>query len=109
MNQNQINKMMKQVQRMQSDMAQAQESLLDETVTGTAGGGVVVATANGSGQLQSIKLDESVVDPEDIEMLQDLIVAAVNEADRAAQALQQERMGAVTGGMDMGALGGLLG
>jgi DNA-binding YbaB/EbfC family protein len=101
--------MMKQVQRMQADMAEAQASLLDETVTGTAGGGVVVATSNGSGQLLSIKLDESVVDPEDIEMLQDLIVAAVNEADRSAQALQQERMGAVTGGMDMGSLGGLLG
>ena len=108
-NQKQLNQMMKQVQKMQADMAAAQESLAAELIEASAGGGVVTARVNGSAELQAIELDPSVVDPDDIEMLQDLIVAAVNEASRKAQELQAQRLGAVTGGLDLGGLGDLFG
>ena len=104
-NQKQLNQMMKQVQKMQADMAAAQEALALELVEATAGGGVVTAKVNGSGELQSIALEPSVVDPDDVEMLQDLIVAAVNEASRKAHELQAQRLGAVTGGLDLGGMG----
>jgi DNA-binding YbaB/EbfC family protein len=106
-NQKQLNQMMKQVQKMQADMVAAQEALASELVEASSGGGVVKARVNGSGELQAIELDASVVDPDDIEMLQDLIVAAVTEASRKAQELQAQRLGAVTGGLDLGGLGGL--
>jgi hypothetical protein len=107
--QNPMNQMMKQVQKMQADMVAAQEALSAETVEASAGGGVVSAVVSGQGELQSVRIDPSVVDPDDVEMLQDLVVAAVVEATRKAQQLQADRLGAVTGGLDLGGLGGLLG
>src|SRR5262245_49265200 len=97
-NQKQLNQMMRQMQKMQADMAAAQEALANETVEGTAGGGMVTAVATGSGELQSVKISADVVDPDDVEMLEDLVVAAVGEALRLAQARQQERLGGLTGG-----------
>lgn len=90
---------------MQEDMVAAQSALAETTVEGTAGGGMVKATVTGTGDLVSIVLSPDVVDPDDIEMLQDLVVAAVADANRAAQALQSERMGGVTGGIDLSAFG----
>ncbi len=108
-NQKQLNQMMRQMQKMQADMAAAQEALATATVEGSAGGGVVKAVATGAGELQSVSIAPDVVDPEDVEMLEDLVVAAVSDALRRSQELQAEKMGAVTGGIDMGSLGGLLG
>lgn len=99
------NNMMKQVQKMQADMLAAQEALAAETVEGSAGGGMVKAVMNGGGELQSVSISADVVDPDDVEMLEDLVVAAVTEAMRASQELQQERMGGVTGGLDLSAFG----
>ena len=101
--------LMRQMQRMQQDMSDAQAALAAQTVEGSAGGGVVKATASGSGELQAVSISPDVVDPDDVEMLEDLVVAAVTEALRAAQDLQAESMGSVTGGLDLGSLGGLLG
>jgi len=101
--------LMRQMQRMQQDMSDAQAALATQTVEGSAGGGVVKATASGSGELQAVAISPDVVDPDDVEMLEDLVVAAVTEALRAAQDLQAESMGSVTGGLDLGSLGGLLG
>ncbi len=100
-----MNNMMRQVQQMQEDMFAAQAALAETQVEGSAGGGMVKATVTGTGDLISITLAPDVVDPDDIEMLQDLVVAAVADANRAAQALQSERMGGVTGGMDLSAFG----
>jgi len=100
-----MNNMMKQVQQMQEDMFAAQAALAQTTVDGTAGGGMVKATVTGTGDLVAIELSPEVVDPDDIEMLQDLVVAAVADANRTAQALQSERMGGVTGGIDLSAFG----
>jgi nucleoid-associated protein EbfC len=99
------NNMMKQVQKMQADMLAAQEALAAETVEGSAGGGMVKAVMNGGGELQSISISAEVVDPDDVEMLEDLVVAAVTEAMRASQELQSERRGGVTGGLDLSAFG----
>ena len=104
MNQQQI---MRQVQQMQAAMAQAQAEIAATEVSGSAGGGMVTATVTGSGDLKAIKSDPGAVDPEDVEMLEDLVVAAVAEARRAADALAQEKMGAITGGLGslMGGMG----
>ena len=99
------NNMMKQVQQMQEQMFAAQAALADTIVEGSAGGGMVKATVTGTGDLIAITLAPEVVDPEDIEMLQDLVVAAVTEASRAAQAMQSDSMGAATGGIDLSAFG----
>ncbi|HVM39943.1 MAG TPA: YbaB/EbfC family nucleoid-associated protein [Acidimicrobiia bacterium] len=109
MKQSDLNRMMRQVQQMQADMAAAQEALAEETVEGTAGGGMVTAVVTGSGELRSVEINPEVVDPDDVEMLQDLVVAAVTDANRKAAALQQERLGGIAGGLDTGGLGGLLG
>ncbi len=108
-NQKQLNQMMRQVQKMQADMAAAHQALEEETVEATAGGGAVKAVVTGAGALVGLEISPDVVDPDDIEMLQDVVLAAVNEALDASRARQQERMGAVTGGIDLGGLGGLLG
>jgi nucleoid-associated protein EbfC len=92
-------KLMKQMQKMQEDMARAQEQLAQETVQASAGGGAVTATVTGAMELVSVEISPDAVDPEDVEMLQDVIVAAVNEAMRAAQELANQRLGAVTGGL----------
>jgi DNA-binding YbaB/EbfC family protein len=99
--------MRQQIMKLQEQMLQTQESLGEETVTATAGGGVVSVVMTGHQRVESVTLDPEVVDPEDVEMLQDLIVAAVNEAIERSQAVAAERMAAVTGGL--GGLGGLLG
>ena len=108
-NQKQLNQMMRQVQKMQADMLAAQEALADETVEASVGGGMVTAVVSGTGDLKKISISPDVVDPDDVEMLEDLVVAAVVEATRMAQELAQQRMGGLTAGLDMGGLGGLLG
>ena len=99
------NDMMKQVQKMQADMLAAQEALASMEVEGSAGGGMVKAVVTGGGELRSVSISADVVDPDDIEMLEDLVVAAVADAMRASQALQSEQMGGVTGGLDLSAFG----
>ncbi|MCP4427547.1 MAG: YbaB/EbfC family nucleoid-associated protein [Chloroflexi bacterium] len=96
--------MMAQMQKMQQDMAAAQESLADETMTVTAGGGVISVEITGDQRVKAIALDPELLDPEDVEMLQDLLVAAVNQAIEQSQAMAAERMEGITGGL--GGLGG---
>ena len=96
-----MNKLMKQVQKMQKDMVKLQEELKEKTVEATAGGGVVKAVASGKKQLVSVEIKPEVVDPDDIEMLQDLILAAVNEALQKAEDMVAEEMGKLTGGMNL--------
>ena len=91
--------MMKQAQKMQEDMARIQEELEATTYTAAAGGGAVEATVDGKHMVQSLKISPEVIDPEDADMLADLVMAAVNEAVRKAVADSEQRMGAVTGGM----------
>ncbi len=93
-----MNNMMKQVKKMQQQMEKAQEELGQKMVEGTAGGGVVTVVANGQQDILSIHIDPEVVDPNDVEMLQDLILAAVNEAHRKAQELMTTEMNKLTGG-----------
>jgi nucleoid-associated protein EbfC len=97
--QDELSRMMQQVQQLQSDMAAAQQSLVDERVEGTAGGGVVKAVCNGQGELLAVEIDPSVVDPSDVEMLQDLIVAAINDVHRKADEELSRSMGGMMGGM----------
>lgn len=94
-----LNKMMKEAQALQAKMMKAQEELGNESVEATAGGGVVKITMSGHLQVLSVEIDPDAVDPEDVEMLQDLVQSAVNEAIQKAQQLASERMGALTGGM----------
>ena len=101
--------MMHQIQKLQEQMMQAQESLGDETVTATSGGGAVTVVVTGHQRVQSITLAPEAVDPEDVEMLQDLIIAAVNDGLERSQALAAQRLGALTGGLGGLDLGGLLG
>ncbi len=93
--------MMKQLQKMQAKMEEIQNELEQTQVEGSAGGGMVKVIVNGKQDLLEIKIDPEVVDPEDIEMLQDLIVAAVNQARQKAQELQAEQMSALTGGLNI--------
>jgi len=93
--------MMKQAQKLQSKMLKMQEELAEKTVESTAGGGMVKAVANGRQQIVSISLEKEVVDPEDIEMLQDLILAAVNDALTKAQEMVASEMGKLTGGFNL--------
>ncbi|MGB9660385.1 MAG: YbaB/EbfC family nucleoid-associated protein [Moorellaceae bacterium] len=97
MNMGNMNKMMKQMQKVQSQLAKAQEELAERTVEATAGGGVVRAVVNGRQEIVSLTISPEAVDPEDIEMLQDLIVAAVNEALRRSQEMVAEEMAKITG------------
>jgi len=107
--QQQMKQMMKQVQQMQADMAAAQDALNTQTVEGSAGGGMVKVVVTGAGEVQSVSINRDVVDPDDVEMLEDLVLAAVGDGLRRAQELQAESLGGVTGGLDLGSLGGLLG
>ena len=93
-----MNNLMKQAQKMQKRMVEMQEEMTNRTVEASVGGGMVAAVANGSGELVSIKLSPEVVDPDDIEMLEDLIVAAVSEAHHKSQELMSEEMSKLTGG-----------
>lgn len=101
------NQMLKQLQKMQREMEDTQAQLAEEVVEGTAGGGVVTARVKGDQTVESVSIDPDALDPDDVEMLGDLILAAVNEALRAAQELAEQRLGGATGGLDLGALGGL--
>ncbi len=94
-----MNKMMKQVQKMQADMARMQEELAQKTVEATAGGGAVKATVNGKQEVLAVKISPAAADPADLEMLEDLILAAVNEALRKSQDMVSQEMAKVTGGM----------
>ena len=94
-----VNKMMQQVQQMQAEMAKAQEELATETVEASVGGGMVTVTANGAGEIVSIKIKPEAIDPDDPEGLEDLVLAGVNEAIRSAQDLMQSRLGASLGGL----------
>jgi len=93
--------MMKQAQQMQAKMAEIQEQLKGETVEASAGGGTVTVVMTGDLRLESLSIDPAAVDPDDVEILQDMIAAAVNEAMRAAQELAAQRMASVTGGMNI--------
>ena len=94
-------KMLKQLQQMQAKMAKIQEDLGNQTVTGTAGGGMVEVVATGHQKVQSVTLKPEVVDPADVEMLQDLVLAAVNDAMDKARELASKEMGAVTAGIGL--------
>jgi nucleoid-associated protein EbfC len=96
-----LQKMMKQAAKMQEQMAQAQAELAEKTVTATAGGGKVTVVATGSGDVVSIKIDKAVVDPEDVEMLEDLILTGVKKAIEDGKALQQSEMSKLTSGMGL--------
>lgn len=96
-----------QLQAMQQQMAEAQESLGDETVEISSGGGAVTVVMTGHQKVVSVKLNPEVVDPDDVEMLEDLIVAAMNEAVEASQSLAADKMGDITGGLNIPGLSGL--
>ena len=103
-----MNQMMQQVQKMQADMLKAQEELKNEVVEASAGGGMVTVKVTGELEIQEIRIDPEAVDPEDVEMLQDMVLAATNEALRSAQELAANRMNAAAGGIGgAGGLGGL--
>lgn len=95
---------MKQVQKMQQEMLRAQEELQNKTYTATAGGGMVTASVNGSHEIVALEIKPEAVDPEDVEMLQDMVIAAVNEAMRAAEAEASNSMSKFTGGLNLGGL-----
>lgn len=101
MSKNMLSNIMKQAQQMQERMKKLQEEAGNKTVEASSGGGMVTVVANGRQEVLSIKIDPSVVDPKDIEMLQDLITAAVNEALRKSQDLMKEEMGKLTAGMGL--------
>jgi DNA-binding YbaB/EbfC family protein len=98
-----MDKLLQQVGQMQEQMQKAQDELASETVEATAGGGMVKVIANGAGEIKEIKIDPKAIDPNDPEMLEDMIIAAVNEAVRSAHSLMESKLGGLAGG----ALGGL--
>jgi len=98
-----MNQLFQQMGQMQEQMQKAQAELANETVEATSGGGMVTVIANGAGEIKQIKIDPKAIDPNDAEMLEDMILAAVNEAIRSAQSLMESRLGGLAGG----ALGGL--
>ena len=93
--------MLQQLQKLQEEMVKTQEALGDETVTVTAGGGAIIVVISGHQKIQSITIEPEVVDPDDVEMLQDLVMAAVNEAIDKSQQLAADRLGALTGGLSI--------
>jgi DNA-binding YbaB/EbfC family protein len=99
--------MMREAQKLQAKMAEMQEEAKKKTVEATAGGGMVTVIASGAGEIISIKIEKDVVNPDDVEMLQDLIMAAVNEALRRAQEMVGDEMSKLTGGLQLPGLGGL--
>ncbi len=100
-----IQKMMKEAQKMQERLAKAQSDLAEQTVEATVGGGKITVTASGSGDIIAIKIAPDVVDPQDVEFLEDLILSGVREAQEASRKLQADSMGKITGGF--GGLPGL--
>ncbi len=102
-----VQQMMAQVQKMQKDMELAQAELKQEIVEASAGGGMVTVKMSGDLQVREVKIDPAAVDPEDVEILGDMVLAAVNEALRMAQELAERKLGGATAGLDLGGLGGL--
>ena len=103
-----MNAMLKQVQKMQADMAKAQEELKNEVVEASSGGGVVTVKVSGDLEVREVRIDPEAVDPDDVELLQDMVLAAVNEGVRAAQELAANKLNAAAGGLaGPGGLGGL--
>ena len=98
-----LNRMLEQAQKLQEEMAAAQEKLAEEKVEASSGGGMVKVVATGDGRLESLTIDPDAVDPEDVELLQDMVLAAVNEALRSARKLVETRLGGAMG--DLGGLG----
>ena len=96
--------MMKQVQKMQQDMMRMQQEMESKTFSATTGGGMVKATVNGKHELLNLEINPEAVDPDDVEMLQDMVIAAVNEAMRAADADAANNMSRLTGGLNLGGL-----
>jgi DNA-binding YbaB/EbfC family protein len=94
-----MNALLRQAQQMQSQMAKAQEELAGETVEASAGGGLVIVKATGAGEIAEIRIDPKAIDPDDPELLEDMVLAAVNEALRSAQALAQSKLGGMMGGL----------
>jgi DNA-binding YbaB/EbfC family protein len=94
-----MQQMLKQVQKMQEDMMAAQESLKDEVVEASAGGGMVTVKVTGDLTFKSITIDPQAVDPDDVELLQDMVLAAINEALRSAQELASSKLGGIAGGL----------
>jgi len=103
-----MGQIMKQAQKFQAKIAKLQEELSDRTVEASAGGGMVTVVANGGQDVLSISIDPEVVDPDDVEMLQDLIIAAVNDALNKAKAMMNEEMGQLTKGMNIPGMPGLM-
>ncbi len=102
-----MNKMLQEAQRMQDELAKAQEEAASEVVEASAGGGMVTVKANGAGEVLEIRIDPRAVDPDDPELLADMVLAAVNEALRSARGLMESKMSGIVPG-DLGGLGGLL-
>jgi nucleoid-associated protein EbfC len=98
-----LNKLLQQAQQMQEQLERAQEEARNETVDASAGGGMVTVKANGAGEIVELKIDPKAIDPDDPELLADMVLAAVNEAIRSARSLQESKLGGLAGG----ALGGL--
>lgn len=98
---------MREAQKLQAEMQKMQEEAKKKTVEASAGGGMVTVTANGGNEIVAINIDKEVVNPEDVEMLQDLIMAAANEALRRAQEMVSDEMSKLTGGLQLPGLGGL--
>lgn len=96
-----MSNMLKQAQQLQKKLAEAQEKLVEERVEGSSGGGMVTAVVNGQGDLVSLKIDPEVIDPEEADVLEDLVLAAVTEACRKAKELMNMRMSGLTGGMGL--------
>jgi len=94
-------KILQQAQEMQGRFQKIQDELAQQTVTGSAGGGMVTAVVSGTGQIKKIKLEPGVVNPADVEMLEDLVVVAISDAQQKAQKLAQDEMGKLTGGMSL--------
>jgi DNA-binding YbaB/EbfC family protein len=107
MSQPNMQQLLKQAQKMQEDLIAAQEALKDEIVDASAGGGMVTVKVTGDLVVKEIKIDPEAVDPDDVELLQDMVLAAVNEGLRAAQELAASKMGGIAGGLGGGGLGGL--
>lgn len=97
-----MNQMMKQAQKMQLELARAQEEIKELTYTATSGGGMVEVKALGDGTIESLKINPEAVDPDDVEMLEDMVLVAVNEALRGVADAGEQRLSAATGGMSMG-------
>ncbi len=100
-----MNKMLQQVQQMQAQMAEVQQELAGERVQASAGGGMVTVTASGAGEIVEIKISPEAIDPDDPELLSDMILAAVNEALRSAHSLAESKLGGAAGLGDLGSLG----